>query len=309
MLKIRTIKTGELDQFCSACKTKRHREIKETLEMLFEKEESSVDLCFVAEEDGKFIARTAYFTPSGDPKDLSMFAFSIPWDDDNYLEIGKKLLKESLKALKKQGVILVEQRLDNDFKNLEKAKKLFTEMGIPIIQEKFAFVFKGKTPDIPIRLQFKNIEETGEGAFIEAVKEVTKNTLDEQDLISIKKLGAQKAAENYFNCLKHINFIPSMWLLAYDDEKEFAGLLIFQKFTDELGAINYIGVSPDQRGKGYVYDLIAKGNELAKEYGIKKILADIDVRNFPLEKALTKAGYKKETSFLVFSGYLEDILI
>ncbi len=99
--------------------------------------------------------------------------------------------------------------------------------------------------------------------------------------------------------LKDIDFNPDWWQVAYNDQSEFVGLVVPQKFDDDCGAINYIGVSPDKRGKGYINDLLLEGSQLIFDANIPKIIADIDVENFPLDKSLNALGFEYERSLVV----------
>lgn len=80
---------------------------------------------------------------------------------------------------------------------------------------------------------------------------------------------------------------------------EFVGLVVSQKFSEDRGSINYIGVTPAQRGKGYVNDLLCEGSRLMIEDGIHNLIADIDIQNYPLEKALELLGYQYKRSQVV----------
>ena len=59
--------------------------------------------------------------------------------------------------------------------------------------------------------------------------------------------GKEKHARNHFNDLKSIDFSPENWFIAYKNNN-IIGLVIPQKFNNEVGSINYIGVIPDERG-------------------------------------------------------------
>jgi len=80
------------------------------------------------------------------------------------------------------------------------------------------------------------------------------------------------------------------------------GLIIPQRLSEKVGAINYIGVLPEYRGHGYGLALLLEGTKILTESGIKKIYADIDIANKPLSSALEKLGYvfKMEEVVLVY---------
>jgi predicted acetyltransferase len=209
------------------------------------------------------------------------------------------ILKESLIKMINKGFNEIGTHIYSDKINYLKYIKLFQNNKFEIIQEKKSFLLESVEKSIsPNRLTYLSLEEVGEEKFIKAIMEVTKNTLDQEDLLCIEEYGEYQAAINYFNQLKGIDYNEKMWKLAYKDDK-MIGLIIPQVFSKVTGAINYIGVIPEKRGNGYIIDLLNKCIDILNEEGIKKIIADIDVNNFPLEKALQKVNFKIDSEMVV----------
>ncbi len=154
--------------------------------------------------------------------------------------------------------------------------------------------------DFSNRLSYKSLNDVDEKKFIEAIKEVTRDTLDKEDQLSIKSLGEEETATKYFAILKDIDYRVDYWKLGYIEDS-LVELIVPQKFNEEVGAINYIGVVPETRGNGYVVDLLQKGTEILFNDGVKKIIADIDKENFPMENVLIKIGFKEENIVLIYT--------
>ena len=57
--------------------------------------------------------------------------------------------------------------------------------------------------------------------------------------------------------------------------------------------INFIGVVPEHRGRGYVDDLLAEGTATLHAAGAERARADTDTRNLPVAAAFGRAGYAK----------------
>ncbi|MCK4259982.1 MAG: GNAT family N-acetyltransferase [Halanaerobiales bacterium] len=129
---------------------------------------------------------------------------------------------------------------------------------------------------------------------------MTRDTLDKEDQLSIKSLGEEETATKYFAILKDIDYRVDYWKLGYIEDS-LVELIVPQKFNEEVGAINYIGVVPETRGNGYVVDLLQKGTEILFNDGVKKIIADIDKENFPMENVLIKIGFKEENIVLIYT--------
>jgi len=306
-MNVRSITRDEIDKFTSL--VDKSGEFKDTLTSLWESGESSPEWCFVAEEKGEFIARVSYWVFSSNPGEIHMLGLHLPWDG-NYCEIGTKLLTQSLAQMRRRGADSLECRLYSDSTTfLGEHKKLFELIGLSLTQEKWRFIREETDRSIVIsdRLVFKTLNDAGKDAFINAIQQVTEGTLDQEDQLSIETLGREKAALNYFNTLKDIDYRPEWWQLAYKTDGRLVGLIIPQKFSSKEGAINYIGVVPEQRGLGYVNDLLAKGTIILQADGVKRIIADVDSNNIPMARANIRAGYKRDISIWCYRLELQRL--
>jgi len=86
---------------------------------------------------------------------------------------------------------------------------------------------------------------------------------------------------------------------------EVVGLVIPQMLYEDVGTINYIGVIPAKRGNNYVKDLLAQGIENLIERDITEIIADIDVKNHPMENALQEMGFKEKDKLINYRKRLK----
>ena len=88
-------------------------------------------------------------------------------------------------------------------------------------------------------------------------------------------------------------FEPSWWELAYDADDNLVGLVMPARSPTFL-TIGYIGIVPEQRGHGYVNDLLARGTAtLRAASGDDAIRADTDLDNAPMAAAFERAGYRR----------------
>ena len=55
----------------------------------------------------------------------------------------------------------------------------------------------------------------------------------------------------------------------------------------------HIGVVPEQRGRGYVNDLLAEATADAADRGFTSIISDTDVLNAPMIAAFERAGHRE----------------
>jgi ribosomal protein S18 acetylase RimI-like enzyme len=271
------------------------------LQKWIEEGRTQLDLCFVIEKDNQFLGRLIYGFFEEQPYDLKVWQLKMADTHHDICDIGSQLLGDSIKELASKSFKTVEYHLYSSTpETFEAYKKIFETQGFMVEQEKKNFVATQiNNTNMPKRLNFKTLQDVGEQTFIEAIEIVTEGTLDRDDLNSMNEHGSKEAALIYFNMLKDIDFNPQWWQVAYDANHEFVGLVVPQKFDEDCGAINYIGVSPDKRGNGYINDLLLEGSNLIFDDNIQKIIADIDVENFPLEKSLNALGYEYKRSLVI----------
>lgn len=292
-MRTRNINESEIEAFANLKLS--DKDFNETLLSWIEKRVTKLEWCFVIEDKNDFQGNIVYGVLDNE---LAILDINIKEIGEEVLE---ELLRDSLKEMKTEGFKKVRCHIYSDKNAFEKYVQTFIKIGFNITQEKKSFVWeKGNYINkISENLFLKSLQEVSSEKYIDAIEQVTEGTLDSDDLECIRKFGSKQAAINYFDLLKDIHFNNNWWKLAYACGDELIGLVVPQKFNDDIGAINYIGVVPTKRGRGYVKDLIIEGIRILDGNGIKKVIADIDVKNYPLEKALIEEGFKMDCSMLV----------
>jgi RimJ/RimL family protein N-acetyltransferase len=86
---------------------------------------------------------------------------------------------------------------------------------------------------------------------------------------------------------------PQWWQLAYDAAGDLIGLVVPKRGGAGGGSIHWIGVVPEQRGRGYVDDLIARGLEILAAAGIERVHAATHVLNTPMQAAFPRMGFRQ----------------
>lgn len=292
-MRIRNINDNDIENLLQLGEWK--KSFKDTLLSWMEDSITKLEWCFIAEDNNKFLGRVVYGV-----FDNNLEILDIGVKEANY-KILFELLKYSLEEMKTKGFRKVEYHIYSDKDGFEEYVEILKRVGFNITQEKKSFTWESDrgVSNKSGRLTFKNLEEIGMDSFIEAIEKVTYETLDRDDIECVKEFGNKQAAANYFNQLKDIDFNKEWWRLAYTYNNKLIGLIIPQKLNEDVGAINYIGVIPKERGKGYVRDLIIEGVTVLKENNIKKVIADIDTENHPMDSALSNEGFKMDCKMLV----------
>ncbi len=265
---------------------------------------------FVAEQDGEILAQIIYGAFEDQPEAINIYRFMVSETAEHRDIVGANLLKESMGLLQQKGI---------NFKTLEfhlysgknddfaQYAAIFKAVGFQITQEKKSLeVLASQCSLGPIRTTFKTLEAVGEAKFIDAIQRVTEGTLDRDDLACVGTHGPLKAAMDYFTLLKDMDFDEKWWRLAYGDQEELIGLVVPQRFNEEGGVINYIGVVPSHRGKGYVGDLISEACRIMLDAGLQTVVADIDQQNQPLEKALLHHGFRETRELAILKYFVNN---
>lgn len=251
--------------------------------------------CFVFEEDGGGLVGGVCFA-AGLPTELEImdFALTEPTRPD-----GPALLSEGIRLAGRPEARMVSYNLYDDGPTFSDIRRLFLAAGFAAAQEKKSYTYEKETPPPVMEgLAFKSVAQTGEALFLETVQRVTVGTLDSLMAADAAALGADEAARIYVDGLKTLHYDSDWWRLAYQGD-DLVGLIVPQRLGDTVGAINYIGVLPERRGRGHVNALLAEGTRVLTEHGVKKIYADIDTANEPMARALEGMGYVFQTAEVV----------
>lgn len=280
------------------------------LRRLWESGESSPEWCFVAEIDGIPVGRVCYISFSSTRSEAHILGLHLPWDGD-YESIGRVLLLESLRGIAGQGARSIEYDLSADAPFADQKRHVCTIVGMPLAQTKLRFVFDDAAApagESSGPLLWRSLEQVGPEKFIEAIERVSGDTLDQLSVMMIARDGMTRFAREFFSILRDLDDRPSWWELAYDGDGALVGLIIPQRFTDDDGAINYIGVVPEMRGRGYIGHILGRGIWRLRTAGVVRIVADTDSRNLPMAAGFRRAGFAPQGVRMIHHALLEEIL-
>ena len=310
----RSVRADELDLFVGAAGTPDHRrEVEHYLKSMFAAGSMRPEWCFVTEEQqgDRPLGRVAFWTLPGMMKPFALVLLDVPWEDD-YMGVGTRLLRDVLESARALGAEEVEHVVDDppmrpQFQHHpEKRIELLESVGFAFRRETGRFEWRGgEPPAISGRLSFRTLEEVGEDAFVETMRMVSEGTLDREIQGERERLGAERAAREFFEDARRVKHEPSWWRLAYNRPRgELIGLVMPAQPPTFL-TIFYVGVVPGMRGQGYVDDLLAAGTATLLEVGRrdeKPLRADTDVANRPMAAAFERAGWAR------FAGRREYVM-
>jgi ribosomal protein S18 acetylase RimI-like enzyme len=161
-------------------------------------------------------------------------------------------------------------------------------------RQRFEWTGDRRVPAAPQRLTFLNLLEVGDEAFVAAMARISEGTLDHYTRARRDEIGALAAAREHFTDEQRYQkrYEPVWWQLGYSREGELAGLVMPSE-NNAWPNIGYIGVVPEQRGCGYVDELLAQGTRTLVAEGAARIIADTDLANIPMANAFLRGGYTR----------------
>jgi len=308
---IRPVRADELDRFTEAAGSPDHRrEVAQYLKSMFAAGSMRPEWCFVAEEGDRPLGRVAFWTLPGLEQPFALVLLDVSWDGD-YMGVGTRLLGDVLEEARALGAEEIEHVVDDppvqpQFQySPERRIELLRSVGFTFRRETGRFEWAGgEPPEVPQRLSFRKLEEVGEDTFVEAMRIVSEGTLDREIQGERERLGAKRAAREFFEDARRVEHDPTWWRLAYAQNGDLVGLMMPAEPPGFL-TIFYVGVVPRMRGRGYVDDLLAAGTATlleARGTGEKPLRADTDVANAPMAAAFERAGWAR------FAGRREYVM-
>ena len=83
--------------------------------------------------------------------------------------------------------------------------------------------------------------------------------------------------------------MPEWWELAYTGD---AGVIMAAR-NPSVAVIAYVGVVPEQRGRGFAAELVRRGTKQLIESGAEENQGDCDLDDTGMVKGFERAGYEQ----------------
>ncbi|MFJ4466388.1 GNAT family N-acetyltransferase [Streptomyces sp. NPDC089424] len=150
------------------------------------------------------------------------------------------------------------------------------------------------------RLRFR--PEADDEVFADLFRRVLDGTLDAASRTEAAVVGAEAQARADVAFYRDV--MPgerTWWRVAEDADGRPAGFALPSR-NNASHVVGYLGVLPEQRGLGYVDDLLAEITRiLAEEAGADLVRADTDLGNHPMAAAFERLGYRNFARRMVLS--------
>lgn len=148
------------------------------------------------------------------------------------------------------------------------------------------------------RLRFAPVADDAE--LLDLLERINVGTFDAHARRDLELHGPAAAARTQLDDMLWMPAPRTWWRTASTVGGEPVGLVMPSR-NHQSAVIGYVGVLPEQRGHGYVDDLLAEGTALLVAEGAEVIRADTDVGNAPMAAAFARAGYRVAGRRIVMS--------
>ncbi|MEU3058802.1 GNAT family N-acetyltransferase [Streptomyces subrutilus] len=138
------------------------------------------------------------------------------------------------------------------------------------------------------RLVFR---EGGDEEFLDAFARLSRGSLDPATRDELRTATPEEVARADFAFYRDCPGGRSWWRLAHLPDGTLAGLAI-PSATPYHRNVGYLGVVPEQRGRGLIDEVLAEITRFHAAAGAERITATTDTVNTPMAAAFDRAGYE-----------------
>jgi ribosomal protein S18 acetylase RimI-like enzyme len=301
MLSFVTAEHASMDAFLSVSEASEYqRELREYAESLLQGRFTKPDWCLLGLEAGKPVARAALWALPGQAVPTDIVLIEADWSDKD-LSAGQALLTQVHELAGGLGADALTHHVDSppgapQYQENEEARiRLLVESGYELLRDGLRWRYSGSSaqgtsPAPP--LVFRTLPDVGEDAFVAALASTYRGTRDSWITRSIEEHGPHGAAQADFHDYQGMEHLPEWWELAYTDDGALAGVIMAAR-NPSSAVIAFVGVVPEQRGRGLAQRLVRRGTEQLLESGVDEIRGDCDLDNVGMVKAFERAGYEQ----------------
>lgn len=245
------------------------------------------------------VARAALWAPPGESIPTDIVMIETDWSEED-LAAGQALLEGVHELASDLGAEVLSHSVDGppaspQYQENEEARdRLMTSAGYELLRDglrwRYADSSREELPAVP--LDFRPLSEVGEEAFVEALAATYQGARDAWIARTVEEQGTLGAARVDFLGYQGIEHLPEWWELAYAEDGGLVGLVMPAR-NPSGAVIAYLGIVPEQRGRGLAPHLVRRGTEQLLAGGADEIRGDCDRENIAMAKAFERAGYEQ----------------
>jgi ribosomal protein S18 acetylase RimI-like enzyme len=298
MIAFLTEQQTSIDAFLAASDGSPHqRELRAYLETLMAQGCTSPHWWVIAVEGEAPVTRAALWSLPGAPVPSHLVLIETDWTDPE-LAAGRALMSELSRRARALGADALEHTVDSppvapQYQEHTDARiRLLEACGYELLRDGLRWQLSAPASREAGPLHFRSLPDVGEEAFVDAIAATFEGTPDAELQRDVDELGRHGAARHYLLDHQSLDHRPECWELGYADDGALAGVIMGAR-NPTSAVVAYVGVVPEQRGRGYAAPLIRRGTERLVAAGAGEIRADCDRENIPMVKAFQRAGYEQ----------------
>ncbi|WP_214316648.1 GNAT family N-acetyltransferase [Nonomuraea sediminis] len=263
------------------------------------------DRIWVAEDGDKILARAVWWAFPGSDKPLALDCLYVHPSVEDRAGLAAELLARAHEAFGDAPDYHV--FLQNGWHDDPRAvaavgwrREALARAGMTRELERLRYEWTagGPVPEPSGRVVFR--AEPDDEVFVDAFLRVAVGTLDHHTQEALGRMDPEAQAREDVAGYREMPGDRSWWRLAYTPDGELVGLAI-PSANNGGPVVGYVGVVPEQRGHGYIDDLLGEITRRHAERGVQRIVADTDTGNVPMARAFERAGYRNFAVRLVIS--------
>jgi ribosomal protein S18 acetylase RimI-like enzyme len=301
MLAFATAEESSMDAFLSVSAASPYQErLREYADSLIRQRCTRPSWCVLGVEEGVPLARAALWALPDEALPTDVVLIDADWNDRD-LAGGHALLTRLHELAGDLGADALSHHVDSppgapQYQENEDARiRLLTESGYELLRDGLRWRYSPSSPPEARRensLVFRTLADVGEDVFVDAIASTYQGTRDSWITRSIEELGTAGAARADFVDYQQMYHLPEWWELAYTEDGALAGVIMAAR-NPSSAVIAYVGVVPEQRGRGLAPHLVRRGTERLLESGATEIRGDCDRDNVGMVKAFERAGFEQ----------------
>ena len=249
---------------------------------------------WLAEDGGQVLARALWWGRADSERPLALDCLQVRSTATDPVAVATGLLEAGHAALGTRPLYNLSLPADWDGRSeLAEAVAWRREAGLrtglsrEIRRLRYEWTPAAGLPEAGSRLTFR---EGSDDEFLEAFVRVSAGSLDEATRDELRTKDARQLAEEdtrfYLDCPGE----RSWWRLAELPDGTLAGLAV-PSATPYHRNVGYLGVVPEQRGKGLIDEILAEITRFHAAEGAERITATTDTTNVPMAGAFDRARY------------------
>ncbi|MEU9231090.1 GNAT family N-acetyltransferase [Streptomyces subrutilus] len=261
---------------------------------------------FAEDEEGEVLARALWWGRADSERPLALDCLQVRDSVADPAALAAGLLAAGHAAF--GGLPLYNLSLPRDWRAdpaLAEAvawrRKAATEAGLTTAIERLRYEWTpaAGAPAAPTgRLVFR--EGTDE-EFLAAFVRLSEGSLDLATQNELRVMDARRLAREDFAFYLDCPGERSWWRLAELPDGTLAGMAI-PSATPYHRNVGYLGVVPEQRGRGLIDEILAEITRFHAAAGAERVTATTDTVNVPMAAAFDRAGYEVTEIRLVLEG-------